>query len=219
MDAKYLITFEAPNIPTVRAPMGQNPPKLTGGDPLWEIRERPKRPSITVWNGRAPVTQDIPLLFNGILTGETVEAECNSLDRMRRGLPPPLVRISGAIMRRDIPHWVITSIAWGDDVYKEMRGGVPVRIRQDCVVTVMEYIAVDLLDTASTGTKTTKAKSAASHDKPKHSTHIVKQGETLSAIALAEYGSAAKWTIIREANNIRDPNKLTLHTTLKLPDA
>lgn len=215
--ARFPITFSAPNIPPVHAPMGRSAPKLTGGQPNWEIRQRPKQASATIWNGRSPVTQDIPVLFNGISTGLPVEADCNNLDRMQRGTPPPVVDISGPILRRDIPGWVITNIAWGDDVYKEMRGGVPVRLKQDAIVTVTEYIPVDTLET--TGSKI-KKQHPTSHKKPKHRTRVTKAGDTLARIALDEYGDASKWNVLKNANDfVRDPNKLPVGQTLRLPDA
>lgn len=45
----------------------------------------------------------------------------------------------------------------------------------------------------------------------------VKPGETLSAIALRELGSAAKFNEIAALNNITDPNKIQVGTVLKIP--
>jgi nucleoid-associated protein YgaU len=47
--------------------------------------------------------------------------------------------------------------------------------------------------------------------------YTVKSGDTLSAISLLFYGSANKYPQIAQANNIADPNKVSVGTTLQLP--
>jgi nucleoid-associated protein YgaU len=49
-------------------------------------------------------------------------------------------------------------------------------------------------------------------------THTVQQGETLSAIAAAAYGSASAYPHIMRANPEVDPNRLRPGTVLQLPD-
>ena len=48
-------------------------------------------------------------------------------------------------------------------------------------------------------------------------THVVKAGDTLGAIARDMYGSAAKYTIIAEANNITDPRRIWVGQVLTIP--
>ena len=45
----------------------------------------------------------------------------------------------------------------------------------------------------------------------------IKSGDTLSAISLLFYGNANKYPQIAKANNIADPNKVPIGTTLQLP--
>jgi nucleoid-associated protein YgaU len=47
--------------------------------------------------------------------------------------------------------------------------------------------------------------------------YTVKSGDTLSAISLLFYANANKYTEIAKANNIADPNKVSVGTTLQLP--
>ncbi len=47
--------------------------------------------------------------------------------------------------------------------------------------------------------------------------HVVKAGDTLGAIAREMYGSAAKYTIIAEANNITDPRRIWVGQVLTIP--
>jgi len=46
---------------------------------------------------------------------------------------------------------------------------------------------------------------------------VVKRGETLAAIAAAEYGNARQWRLIAQANDIDDPLQLVPGTRLLLP--
>jgi nucleoid-associated protein YgaU len=47
--------------------------------------------------------------------------------------------------------------------------------------------------------------------------YTVKSGDTLSAISVLFYGNANKYPEIAKANNIADPNKVAVGTTLQLP--
>ncbi len=47
--------------------------------------------------------------------------------------------------------------------------------------------------------------------------YTIKSGDTLSAVSLLFYGSANKYPEIAKANNISDPNKVAVGTTLQLP--
>ncbi len=50
--------------------------------------------------------------------------------------------------------------------------------------------------------------------------HIVRKGETLSAIAQQYYGSSDRWRKIVTANQkaIKDPNRISPGTKLTIPD-
>jgi nucleoid-associated protein YgaU len=47
--------------------------------------------------------------------------------------------------------------------------------------------------------------------------YTIKSGDTLSAVSLLFYGSANKYPEIAKANNIADPDKVSVGTTLQLP--
>lgn len=82
--------------------------------------------------------------------------------------------------------------------------GTPVRARVD--VTFKEY------QPASEQQKTKERKPG---DKTK--TRTVKEGDTLWAIAKAEYGDANQWRRIASANGIEDPRTLQPGTVLTIP--
>jgi len=50
-------------------------------------------------------------------------------------------------------------------------------------------------------------------------THTVKKGETLWIIAQEYYGDGSKWKLIQKANDIKNPDKLDIGQTLKIPPA
>ena len=52
---------------------------------------------------------------------------------------------------------------------------------------------------------------------PELTTHLLRQGETLSAIAAKEYQNPRQWRLIAEANNIDDPRNLTVGQRLIIP--
>lgn len=52
-----------------------------------------------------------------------------------------------------------------------------------------------------------------------HRIHVVVQGDTLAGISYAEYGNAARWRAVAEANSIEDPMRLRPGTRLLLPAA
>lgn len=194
------ITLSASGVGTVRALMGEAAPKLSAGDPRWETVQRPRRPSLTLWRGRDPYQMAISLLLDA--DGESIERDLNNLDRMKRspanGRQPPLVRVSGAVPRRDIKNWVISSIVYGDNVIMDVVGGVAVRTRQDVTVTLLERIDEDRVERARPVKK----------GGPKHAFHLVKKGETLASISQYEYGDVKHVAAIRKANNLMDSRKL-----------
>lgn len=52
-----------------------------------------------------------------------------------------------------------------------------------------------------------------------HAVHKVVAGDSLASIAFREYGDPAMWRSLAEANNIDDPIRLTVGTTLMVPAA
>lgn len=54
---------------------------------------------------------------------------------------------------------------------------------------------------------------------PSQTTYTVKSGDTLSGIATKFYGDSSKWTLIAQANGIKDPTKLKIGQVLQIPGA
>lgn len=204
----------------------------------WAVVQRPRRRSITEWQGTDPLRIDLKLLIDSFQTNEGVETEasCRTLERMS-GLdqndPEPPVLIVNA--EGAIPHdyheashvrWVIEKLTWGDS----LRNYYGNRIRQYVDVTIMQYIADELLEQVSVARKRNSGPSgrrntgrlparARNVRKPGASSkrYTVKAGDTLSKIAAAKLGSWKRWKEIAKLNNIRDPRKLRVGQVLRLP--
>jgi LysM repeat protein len=212
MATRYEVTFSAPRVGTVSVRMDQSPPKISDGNPIWETVQRPKRSSLTLWRGRNPVQLVVPVLFDGVADGVSVEQEINTLDRMKRspstGIQPPLVVVKGAVPRRDIKSWVITDITYGDNVVQDMIGGSAVRLRQDAVVTLLEHIEEE---------RVTRYTPPVANKGPKHPFHVVRSGETLAKISQQEYGTTARAADIRKANSLKDSRDIKIGQRLRMP--
>jgi hypothetical protein len=206
--AKYFYTFRASNGIQVKVLRGDGIPKPTDGVGGWTIVQRPRRTAITQWDGRNPYAMDVPVLFDAINSGASVENDVSKLFQMGVGSdfdPPPTIQIDGGLPIKGAT-WVINAIQWGDDVIWVQEGkSPPYRQRQDAVVSLVQY------------RPDARVKILATKTLP--NLYIVhRKGETLRSIAKAMYGDGSKWTRIKNANpSVRDPNHLKVNTKLRIP--
>lgn len=175
-------------------------PRMTSVGGRWNVVNRPRRTSFTVWDGTDLYKMDVPILFDGWDTGRSMEDAVSILNQMRIPpsdlTPPPQVRIEGAVPVKNAV-WVIEGIDFGDNVIWHPDG---YRLRQDAVVHLLQY-----------------AESTPLQIKPAMTAHIyhVRAGDTLKSISKSQYGTPKFWSAIKNANNIRDPKKLP--KTLRIP--
>lgn len=211
----YTITFSASGIASVTVGLDADPITVPSGYGGWTVISRQRRVGLTTWEGKDPIRMTVPVLFDGLADGTSQEVLISRLSRMAlpptTGGEPPQVRISGTGVPNPGPtHWVIENLQWGSNVVRDFASnGVHARLRQDCVVNLLEYRAEDVaaFKSISPGlvhnNSTTTSKGGKS-GWPKN--YTVKSGDTLAGIAAHEYGDASKWRKISDANNIRDPN-------------
>ncbi|MFI5706790.1 peptidase M23 [Kribbella sp. NPDC051620] len=83
--------------------------------------------------------------------------------------------------------------------------GTPVRAT--CTVDLQEMPSLTAKQNPTSGSLTARR------------THVLLEGETLAAVAYAEYGDPAMWRPLAEANDIDDPQRLTPGRTVLLPSA
>jgi nucleoid-associated protein YgaU len=187
---------------------GDGSPKMTGGGGGWNVVSRPRRVGVTQWAGHDPYRMDVPVLFDGWQDRASVEDSIARLNAMQMGSdydPPPTVTIDGAVPIKGAT-WVIENIDWGDEVFwQESSQGRFFRLRQDAVVHLLQYQAE------------VNVKIAVVKFLP-NTYYVLHKGETPKQIAKAVYGNANRWKDIQKANpKIRDPNKLPVKTTLRIP--
>jgi len=215
--AYHYVTITASGIAAVKVLLGEEAPKITGSGAKWDVVDRRRRAGMTVYRGRDPVEQTISVLFDGYLARQPVDLDMAALDRMSRPTPtgsrPPLVHITGSVLRKDIKNWIISDVIWGDNVVKELIEGSPATLRADAVITLTEFIEPDNLELP--GTQSIVA--GTGKDPPKQKFHVVARGETLNSIAVAVYGDHNRWRDIAKANNIRDPNHPPVGKRLRMP--
>jgi hypothetical protein len=221
----YKVTFHAEGIAAVSAFLDETPVQITGGYGGWTVTSRQRRTGLTMWMGKDPIRMSVPVLFDGYSDMDGQEVNISRLSRM--ALPPtgqiepPTVQVTG----RGIPHpgpknWVIENLQWGTNVIwdHDVNGSI-VRLRQDCVVNLMQYVAGDRQ--AFSGLN--PAKSSGSKAKPGSKGFQkpvkVKAGDSLSKIANRVYKNPkpGDWKLIAKANNIKDPRSIKPGQTLKIP--
>jgi nucleoid-associated protein YgaU len=203
----YTITASTGNVVTVLR--GQSPPKITGGVGGWEIVPRRRRKGMTSWQGRDPISMDLPILFDGHgIFPVDQDPDISMLRLMAVGdnfQQPPTVTIVGFTPAQGVV-WVINDIEWGDDVVWETdpNTGDDIRTRQDASLKLLQFVQVDTVKVIPTAGVP--------------GIWTVEKGQTLRTIAKESYGNASYWTLIRDANpNVRDPENVPVGTELRIP--
>jgi hypothetical protein len=211
LSQKYVVRFNADNGLVVSVNRDINPPKMTGGFGGWEIVDRPRKTALTQWDGRDPFRMDIPILFDGLTEERGQELSISILSRM--ALPPdgssgnpPLIRVTGAVPRTDVT-WVIEAIQWGDNVIWSHIRGSSVRLRQDAVVKLLQYVKEDRI--VNRGGRSSQG------NRPR--TYAVHEGDTLRIISAKVYGDYTRWNNIAIANDITDPDTISPGQLLRIP--
>ena len=216
MSSYVTITSTSPNL-SVRALLGADGARMTGGYGGWSVISRPRRLGLTQWDGRNPLEMAVQLVLDAHADDGSVEAQCSALERMalppRSLAEPPVVRITGAVPHSDLT-WVVNEIAWGA-VIRRLDGN---RTRQEVTLTLLRYVADDRLQLRPAAERA-RDKGTSTGKPPGQRTYTVKKGDTLSGIAAKKeiYGNASKWKLIASANKIRDPKFIKVGQRLVIP--
>lgn len=193
----HFVIFTSDTGLSLKVLLDQQMANLTSGFGNWDIVQRPKRKSITRYAGADPYTMDVPVLFDGYRERNGQEAAISTLVRMAEPpgelLPPPILKIAGAVPRRDL-QWVIQDMTWDNQaVIWTEQNGVPVRVRQSVVVHLLQYVDDRLIVTAPTPAVIAGGGKGGSKVK-------TGSGKTAKQEAQDEYGSAAFAQFILKAN-------------------
>ena len=198
--------------------------QVTTGYGGWTVTNRNRRVGLTIWEGREPFRMTVPILFDGWRESKSQEVPISRLSRM--ALPPasntepPVIKINGAAVPNPGPvNWVIESLAWGSNViWDNAANGVLARLRQDCVITLVQYVDEDRIAFKKLGTKVPPASNVAPHGW--QASVRVKAGEkSLQAVAKRVYKNAKPndWKLIQKANGIADPRSIKPNQSLRIP--
>jgi hypothetical protein len=215
------VTFTAEGIPSVTVLLDTTPVTIASGYGGWTVVSRQRRVGLTVWEGKDPLRMSIPVLFNGYEDGLSVEVPISHLSRMALpptgGGEPPTVTYSSQVVPKPGPTvWVIENLQWGTNVlWGFSSNGVMARLRQDCVVNLLQYVADDRLALKNVAVGQAAGTGASKTGWPKR--YTVATGDTLQKIAAKEYGDSGKWNKIATANGIRDGSSLKKGTVLTIP--
>jgi LysM domain-containing protein len=174
--------------------LADTPPKITGGGELWDIVDRPRQVSMTVYKGRAPFQVELAVMLDGL--APLVEQGGYSQEPVIRDLlaamtgddeqEPSTWEIQGVPEVNDIPEWVLQNAEPGDHVIRRRTDFS--RTRQDYTLTFVEYTPPTYVQIRA------KARQGA---KSKTILYAVKKGDTPASIARKR---RCKWTDLRTLN-------------------
>jgi hypothetical protein len=119
--------------------MADDLPNLSAGAGGWNLIERPREVSMTVWGGVEPFQFTLPLLLDGFASGRSQEPALRGLARVARGdreSPPGIVQLDG-IPSLPAREWVIEGIDYGDYI---RRTNDLHRTRAHVTLTLREYV-------------------------------------------------------------------------------
>jgi LysM repeat protein len=200
--------------------LGPTMPSLSDGYSGWNEVTRPRRRAMTEWSGVAARKASLQVLFDGFADGASVQGDVDAL--MKAYTPndgttePPTLKVSGAWPIPSTVPWVVNGVTW--DEWIRDTSGDPVRVLMS--LSFLEYVSPDPI--MGTNTVVTRAKAAnaakpAAKAKAKTPVYVVKPNDTLSGIAAEKLGDWRRYTEIAKLNGIRDPNRIPVGATLKLP--
>lgn len=123
---------------------GNGGPQITGGGGRWDVVQRPRRKSVTMWRGSDPYTMDVPILFDGWeleISQEVLIARINQLRFSQKELQePPQLRINGALPVKGAT-WILSDITWGNAIWNPRLAGQSHRFRQDATLHLLQYVS------------------------------------------------------------------------------
>lgn len=164
---------------------GDEPPRVMDGYAKMEVIDRPGRVGLNQFTGYNPVSLEVPIQFESLVSGQgyAVEQAIELLERMAgRGHfagaaigPPPIIRVSvtdngGNVVplvpnnyqwssqNPSAPLWRVGDIEWSSGA---LRNSVGNRIRQGAIVTLVQHTRTSLAVRSATQRAKTKKKAKA----------------------------------------------------------
>jgi nucleoid-associated protein YgaU len=181
-----------------------------GEAPIWVELDRALREPTLEYAGM-PLQRrqfDLAIVRDGHTSVEDILNQLRQVTRRRERVTISSMGISlGGV-------WRVTDLT-----YKSTRRqpGTNAIVRAVAGVEIKRAADAELAVGPVSGGVSTAAADAPDTAKPNR--YTVKPGDTLWAIAQNTYGDGARWSVIADANGIRDPRRLTVGQTLTLPAA
>jgi hypothetical protein len=176
--------------------MGPDPPNITGGFGGYDIVERPRQVSMTIWKGIEPFQLTFSLMmdvFHEVRTTDayrSVEDDIESLIRCARGAKdsePGTVEVLG-IPRLPAESWVFENVEFDSDgVIRDGRNFS--RLRQKVTITLREEVDPEYSPIRKHA-----------RDKAKGPTMMVKAKDGDTPITVARRYKLSSWFILRRLN-------------------
>lgn len=192
----------------VPLPVLFNPNQLTMSKTAhWRPVEKPEsESSASQFTHGDPTTLTLELFFDTYELGLDVRTQTKlifDLAKVRSKLHrPPRCRLQWGLYNFEDAEWVLERVDQTFTLF--LNTGLPARATLSCSFKqyqsgLLEGLVLNLM----------------SADVPK--THVVRQGDRLSAIAAREYQDPALWRTIAAANDLDDPLNLTPGQALRIP--
>jgi len=172
--------------------MGDGPATLTGGLGGWKTIERVDDVAMTNWEGKEPVTQDVPVLLDG--WGRNPQSVQKDLDTiLSLGLGATVFKIKGPI-HFEKKSWVLPDggIDLGTEDTIRLEDGT--LVRQSLTLHLMEHIRTDVIKDRGRAGK----EGAIGEARPV--TYTSKAGDNWMTIAAYVLGNWESWKEIAAKN-------------------
>ncbi len=194
------------------AQLGPTAAVFSGREAQWDETQRPRRLALPEFRGLSLGRLDVNVLLDNY-PGASVEGDIARIEALvstiEANYQPQVLRLQGPVPRTEL-RWVLLGVKANDTV---IRGDDGERQRQGLDLSFLEYAAVDL----TVQTAPAQAAQARAPETSSERTHVVRKGETLWGIAASHLGNGNRWKEIANLNGVRDPRKLKIGTTLRMP--
>lgn len=197
--------------------LGNGAAIVTGGGAEFEPLRRPGADAVTLFQGNALLTMDVPILFDAWRQKRDVEPKVEQVLGLCQGegrKPPPNFIASGPIPFSG-SRFQMTLPEWGDSL-RDTDGTL---VRQALTLKLVEFNDPTAIKwRTAPGNGLGKSRNGGTTAPPNSNSIVLKQRESLLEVAAAVFGDPGMAGEIGRINDIKDlRKKLPVGTRIKLP--